>query len=397
MITKDLATIDIEDLKGLVADQLREGKTLDYKRELPGSRDKDKKEFLADASSFANTSGGDLLFGVVDKGGAPDELVGIPAEGEDREKQRLENLLRTGLEPRLPRYEFRAVPIDPTRIVLILRVWRSWNAPHRVTLGDHSKFYGRNSAGKYALDVEELRSAFTLLHGIERRIHEFHTERLLAIEAGDTPAVLIPGGRLILHLLPVSSFTRPFAQGTARFIENPQALPDPMNRRQVMQSDYRPMLEGAAKCTGALDRAASYVLLFRTGAVESVCALHSRDDLGRTILAAEWFEGQVLDVLPSHIQLLRDCGAQPPVIILLSVAGVGGIRLQFGGMRELVREERPAYPKDILRAPEVVVNDLAAGPAALMKPVFDAVWNAFGFPRSESYDASGAWIGRQQV
>jgi hypothetical protein len=37
---------------------------------------------------------------------------------------------------------------------------RSWIAPHRVKAND--KFYGRNSKGKYPLDVSELRTAFML-------------------------------------------------------------------------------------------------------------------------------------------------------------------------------------------------------------------------------------------
>jgi len=37
---------------------------LDYKRDVPGESDQDKKEFLADISSFANATGGDLIYGV---------------------------------------------------------------------------------------------------------------------------------------------------------------------------------------------------------------------------------------------------------------------------------------------------------------------------------------------
>ena len=37
-----------------------EDTNIKYKKELPGTRDKEKREFLADVSSFANTDGGDL-------------------------------------------------------------------------------------------------------------------------------------------------------------------------------------------------------------------------------------------------------------------------------------------------------------------------------------------------
>lgn len=52
------------DLLALISNAVSEGRTIDYKRELPGNSDGEKKEFLADVSSFANTSGGDLIFGL---------------------------------------------------------------------------------------------------------------------------------------------------------------------------------------------------------------------------------------------------------------------------------------------------------------------------------------------
>ena len=54
MILKDLAAITELDLKSLIENSVLEQKTLDYKKMLPGNSDSEKKEFLADVSSFAN-------------------------------------------------------------------------------------------------------------------------------------------------------------------------------------------------------------------------------------------------------------------------------------------------------------------------------------------------------
>ena len=64
MILKPLEQIAADHLPALITNAVSEGRTIDYKRELPGNSDGDKKEFLADVSSFANTSGGDLVFGM---------------------------------------------------------------------------------------------------------------------------------------------------------------------------------------------------------------------------------------------------------------------------------------------------------------------------------------------
>jgi len=57
MIPKRLADISESDLLAPITEGVAEGRSIDYKRELPGNSDGDKKEFLADASSFSNTVG----------------------------------------------------------------------------------------------------------------------------------------------------------------------------------------------------------------------------------------------------------------------------------------------------------------------------------------------------
>jgi predicted HTH transcriptional regulator len=48
------------DLQELIKNQISEKKNLEYKAELSLLSDKEKKEFLADISSFANSNGGDI-------------------------------------------------------------------------------------------------------------------------------------------------------------------------------------------------------------------------------------------------------------------------------------------------------------------------------------------------
>jgi hypothetical protein len=62
MIPKSLDEISGNDLDQLVEQSVPESTTLEYKRELPGNSDQDKKEFLADLTALANTQGGDLIF-----------------------------------------------------------------------------------------------------------------------------------------------------------------------------------------------------------------------------------------------------------------------------------------------------------------------------------------------
>ena len=64
MIAPTLNQIDESAIEALKTNTVSESKTLEYKSQLPGGTDAEKKEFLADISAFANTREGDLVFGV---------------------------------------------------------------------------------------------------------------------------------------------------------------------------------------------------------------------------------------------------------------------------------------------------------------------------------------------
>ncbi len=108
MIARPLNDITEADLTGLIANGVAEGRTMDYKRSLPGNSDADKKEFLADTSSFANSGGGDLIFGLDEAAGLPTQIVGVQAADLDLEIRRLDSILAAGLSPRI-RYTMRTV------------------------------------------------------------------------------------------------------------------------------------------------------------------------------------------------------------------------------------------------------------------------------------------------
>ena len=153
MIYKPINEVDVNDLQSLIENEVREGKTIEYKREMTiGKADSEVVPFLKAVSSFANTVGGDLFIGIdVDKENKdmPTALPGIVIDNLDTEKLRLENMLRDGLEPRLPSVNIQPIPLEDGKYVLMIRVQKSWVAPHRVKRND--KFYARNSSGCYPL------------------------------------------------------------------------------------------------------------------------------------------------------------------------------------------------------------------------------------------------------
>src|SRR5215204_1022821 len=148
------------DLLEQIAAGAPEGVLLDYKREMYGRGDADVKEFLKDVSSFANTAGGHLIIGVDEAAGIPTGITALNDDA-DQDLQSLENLARDGVEPRIAGLRMKALPISTGGYVVILRIPKSWNPPHRVSARNTNRLYGRNSAGAYEFSIDELRVVFT--------------------------------------------------------------------------------------------------------------------------------------------------------------------------------------------------------------------------------------------
>lgn len=270
MIPLRFEQVTKEDVAALVSGKAREGGHLDYNRDLPAGGNDAKKEFLADVTSFANSGGGVIVFGVSEEKdasgrntGVPEEIVGLGRANLDVEQLRLEQWLRTGIEPRLPTHRFHAVEADAGRNVLVLIIKQSWIGPHMVAMAD-SRFYARTSAGKYALDVTEIRSAFLEAEELPARIRRFRDERLAAIASGETPVELRPGSRVVLHMLPLVAMGSEYLADLHTWAKlGPPALGGALRGGQS-NADGHVGVDGGQKGPNG------YVQFFRSGVVEAV-------------------------------------------------------------------------------------------------------------------------------
>ncbi len=202
-----LAQIDERQLHQLIDAKVAEARDIEYKRDAYGGTDADRAEWLADVSSFANTAGGDLIIGMTASAGVPTAFAPLTIN-LDQEVLRLEQIARCNLQPRIADLDIRRVAIDTGGHVLVVRVPRSFNPPHRVVrVGKgQNRFWARSSAGKYEPNVDELRAPFTLAPQLTERIRDFRVERLAKITARAAPVQLMDQACLTMPVAPFSSF-----------------------------------------------------------------------------------------------------------------------------------------------------------------------------------------------
>ncbi len=49
--------------------------------------------------------------------------------------------------------------------------------------------------------------------------------------------------------------------------------------------------------------------------------------------------------------------------------------------------------RDIVALPEIYIDSFDVDVPTVMRPVFNIIWNAFGFLRCDMYDDGGRWKG----
>lgn len=388
MIAKTIDSITVDDINALIADGVRENRHLEYKQELPGNSDGQKKEFLADVSSFANAAGGDLVYGVREDDGEPVEALGLADFNEDDERLRLESTIRDGIERRIPGIQLRVVDGFLHGPVLIIRVPRSWAGPHMVKLNKTSRFYTRSSNGKFQMDLTEIEAAFDGARDISSRISQWRSERLGRIVSNDGPIRHTGNGCLVVHLIPLESIANQW-----RFHVNELRMPEaPLIPMDSSGYAHRINVDGFLTFTqvdNTRQLASTYAQLFRSGRLEAVAADALDEIDGHLWFKPSWCEQRVVEGMKHYLKCFTSLGLQPPVLFLLALVGVKGAYL-WTSPRMRGRPHSPV-DRDVITLPEVVVDQMECDLPTVLRPAFDALWNAFGVNESLNYDSEGNW------
>lgn len=391
MIPLPLDRIDQAALQRLIDEQRSEDHTIEYKERLPGSADSEKVPWLLKpVCSFANSEGGDLVLGMRAEQGRPTELVGVDLGADDTDAAflRLEQILRSSIEPTVGGVRIKVVTIGEGRPVIVIRVPKSWTAPHRVK-GNRS-FYARGAAGAFELDVPQLRQAFLLSDSVQKEIESFRAERVAKIVADDTPVALRPGLKMVVHVLPLSSFTSGKTVSAGRFSESPHHMMPP----DAAGASWQLGLDGITvyEVGGGGEPSRSYSLFFREGRAEFVRTFKRQHEDGNHYLPSTYYEDLCIKSVRAAVQRLNEFDIGAPFYIGFSLINAKGFRLgvsqRVAFMNDLVL--RP-FDRQHMLFPMIEVQDAGVDPSRFLRPAFDLAWNAGGMPSSLNYDGDGNW------
>lgn len=389
LVGKPIHEITENDLQNLIGKP--EDNNLEFKKILPNPQT-GKTEFLVDVSAFANAGGGHIIYGMDEEDLKAAELCGLGAINVEKEVQRLQNWTNEGIEPRIPGLRIRPIDLSGKAVTaIVIHIPHSFAAPHQIK--DTRRFHSRYSIGKDGMNVAELRAAFNLSENLENRIKTFRKERADILSSDDAeeeiPVILIPGIRLVMHIIPLSFLdigqiidlsTFQFTSNPAQWIMEHHMNYGRFNLEGFVRPDGIENKDGSTQLRG-------YTQVYRNGVIEAVDTVYEKDQL----LYLPSIEGASLRLFKRSLAIEENLGVVTPLVLMLTLLGVKNCRFEIPDHFTGGTQSSLPMSKNKLLIPDIVIEDYEQPHRDLMKYVFDMLWNAGGWERSFSYDENGAW------
>jgi hypothetical protein len=147
-----LKLASIADLHRLISDEIQESLTLDYKASPALAKSNDaRNELCKDVSAFANSAGGQIVYGIVEKDRKPTSID----DGSDLSREWIEQVIDSNVQPRIDGLLIAPIAIGTGRYAYAITIPQaSGRAPHQAP--DH-KYYKRQNFQSVPMEDYEVK------------------------------------------------------------------------------------------------------------------------------------------------------------------------------------------------------------------------------------------------
>jgi len=261
------------------------------------------------------------------------------------------------------------------------------NTNYKAILDKINKTVGVFQKEKKEVESEELRNTFNLTNNRTEKIRIFREERISKIFSNETPLPFNDVAKIVFHLVPITSLNSDKRYDLKKISITPSKLPPLNNNGFTHKYDLEGFLTYSNDEMGKTN---SYVKLYNNGILEAVEGkyLNPKQNNGQLLVRGSAYENALIKSLSIYLSALKVLGVEFPIFILLTLVGVRGYSMSVGEKIFNI-QENIGINRDNLFIPEVIIENYPIAPEEVLKPCFDALWNAFGFSGSPNYDDAG--------
>ncbi len=307
-------------VRALIERRAPESDALDYKTTIKVDTRSHKLELAKDVSSFANKSGGVVLYGVPEDNSGevpiPRPLADCGMVIPPGLPETVENILVETIDPPLPELHVRIVSLGdaPNKNALFVYHPASWNRPHMTLYGD-GRYYRRGSFRAVIMEEREVEALYAMRRAAAHTAREFFTSSDFGPLPQRQPSIRV-------GICPRFYLVRRETMRERKFVEWLVANP-PGDRRGW----WGPFLDGwrfVAYAEGLVGGRQFDVRLFHSGAVSSTVDMSDliQENKVRLRSVEQLLKRYALDVANKAFDLLRVAG---PVTVRISLSNVAGL------------------------------------------------------------------------
>ena len=349
---KNINNIELEDINNLITEKVPEDKFLEYKSQ-PDNGEKDK--ILKTVCGFANADGGLFIYGLEEKNGDPKKITGVSLNGKswDDKKLQIQNWIDGGIEPRL-NVEMNMHNFDEDKVVILIKVPKSWNPPHCVKNKSNRQFFIRRDGSTNPMDYDELRRMFDLNNSLIEKINKFRDERIAKFESQEHRLY-----KIIFHAIPLNSFT------TTNI--NLQKANFELGSKGIIGGAYRYNFEGLFNPNDEFFRQ-----LYRNGIYE----MHFKSD---SCIPVKAFESDYLKFAKEIYNFYKKMEILCPIVFFVSLTNVQEHEIctdceirRHGGVYD--KKRSLLNPNGIIVENENQIEEC-------VEELFIPIWNHFGYTK----------------
>ena len=382
-------------LESLIKNGIEENIHLDYKEKLGNNA-----EIAKDLSSFANSDGGNIIYGIREVNNKPTEIIPI---NQPNLREKLDLIARNGIDPSL---DVRIFPIDVNiecdeGQVILIYIPRKYPILHQAI--KRGKYYKRTEFTSSPMSNFEIETAFKLVYNYEERINSIYQNRLHELNNGKYHINIPNQTRMLIHMISIDVLIANKSLDLELVFNsfNDYLKPPDCTYGREIKRNFHGLLVSCGPDPNS-DTYVGYVQLYRNGMIEAIdisllkptTQLHGRGYNKPVKILGMWIlEKNIIDSCKMYLNALEKIGAGLPIFLYISFTHLKGYKISLAPYRDpLLSRNSDVTKRDEILLPRIKIDSFKIDFEEKLKISFDIFWNAFNQPSSRNYDENGRFI-----